>query len=160
MCCVRLLKGTCLGYFLEKPSIQLFSMFPFVPTEREDLPVTNGQRSELRKRLSKVSQERAVLDRRRRASSFQRILGYPVLWVLLFLLTVLSLCMVGWNVFRLLFGIGALPVSIKVGDCCYLTHAISFPLPHPPPSLPLPLLYPSPLPTVIKKKKNHIPLHH
>ncbi|XP_071788837.1 protein LMBR1L-like [Asterias amurensis] len=72
----------------------------------------NGQ-TDLRQRLADVQRDRRVLDRRRRASSWQRNLGYPLLWILLFALTVLSLCMVGWNIFRLLFGIGFFSVSIK-----------------------------------------------
>ncbi|XP_022106566.1 protein LMBR1L-like isoform X2 [Acanthaster planci] len=73
---------------------------------------TNGQ-TELRQRLAEVQRDRKVLDRRRKASSWQRNLGYPLLWILLFALTVLSLCVVGWNIFRLLFGIGFFSVSIK-----------------------------------------------
>ncbi|XP_041459263.1 protein LMBR1L-like [Lytechinus variegatus] len=77
-----------------------------------DQDLANGHLSQLRERLSDVTHERKILERRRRASSFQRIVGYPLVWILLFLLTVLSLCMVGWNIVRLLFGIGALPVNI------------------------------------------------
>ncbi|XP_071497953.1 protein LMBR1L-like [Diadema antillarum] len=81
--------------------------------KRADMVNGNGHLSDLHQRLREVSRDRRVLDRRRKASSFQRNLGYPLVWILLFLLTVLSLCMVGWNIFRLLFGIGALPVTIK-----------------------------------------------
>ncbi|XP_072019983.1 protein LMBR1L-like [Amphiura filiformis] len=69
--------------------------------------------SELRQRLAEVQRERQVLDRRRKASSWQRNVGYPLLWILMFLLTVLCLFIVGWNVLRMLFGVGYLPVSIK-----------------------------------------------
>ncbi len=70
--------------------------------------------TDLRQRLAEVQRERRVLDRRRKASSWQRNVGYPLLWIMMFLLTVLCLFIVGWNVLRMLFGIGYLPVSIKV----------------------------------------------
>lgn len=73
----------------------------------------NGQISDLTEKLKETEKDLRKYERKLNASSWQRNLFYPLLWMTLFALAVLFLVFVGLNVFRLLFGIKALPVSIK-----------------------------------------------
>ncbi|XP_077993475.1 protein LMBR1L-like [Glandiceps talaboti] len=72
----------------------------------------NGH-TELRRRLKEVESERKELERKQKASPWQRNVAYPLVWLFLFLLTVISLCMVGQNIFKLLLGYGSLPVGVQ-----------------------------------------------
>ncbi|XP_006819669.1 protein LMBR1L-like [Saccoglossus kowalevskii] len=72
----------------------------------------NGQ-NDLRLRLKEIQKDRKELERRQKASPWQRNFLYPLLWLFLFALTVASLCMVAWNIFELLLGYGSLPVGVK-----------------------------------------------
>lgn len=73
----------------------------------------NGQIDDPREKLEETQKELRKQERKLSASPWQRNVFYPLLWMLLFSLAVLFLFFVGLNVFRLLFGIKALPVSIK-----------------------------------------------
>ncbi|XP_070536228.1 protein LMBR1L-like [Ptychodera flava] len=72
----------------------------------------NGQ-NDLRKRLKEVRKERKELERKQKASPLQRNVVYPLVWLFLFILTAISLFMVGLNIFRLLLGYGSLPGGVS-----------------------------------------------
>lgn len=89
------------------------SWFISTGLDNQDRPI-NGQKSHLMEELQETQKDLKKYERKLNASSWQRNLFYPLLWMLLLALAVLFLFFVGLNVFRLLFGIKALPVSIKV----------------------------------------------
>ncbi|XP_033098020.1 protein LMBR1L-like isoform X2 [Anneissia japonica] len=73
----------------------------------------NMNQEELQETLVKLTRKRKNLERRVQSSAWQRNLGYPLLWILLFILTIISLSMVCWNVFLMVFGLDTLPVNIR-----------------------------------------------
>jgi hypothetical protein len=84
----------------------------------EILPNSNGHTSrssaaDLNIQLIQVQKTCQELERRRKASSLRRNLGYPVVMLLLLFITSLSVLMVAQNMIELLIGLKALPVGTK-----------------------------------------------
>ena len=63
--------------------------------------------------LDEVSARRSNLDAARRTPSWRRILGYPLVMMVLLALTGLSLICVVTNFMQILTGFRALPVNVK-----------------------------------------------
>ncbi|XP_064644595.1 limb region 1 protein homolog isoform X2 [Lineus longissimus] len=68
---------------------------------------------DLQTRLAEVQKDRKELEKRRKASSIQRNLGYPLVMLLLLGLTGLSVLMVAQNIFELIVGFKSLPMGAK-----------------------------------------------
>ncbi|XP_063422623.1 limb region 1 protein homolog isoform X2 [Mytilus trossulus] len=77
--------------------------------------IANGHTSPdlLQQQLLDVQNTISVLEKKKKVSPWRRNLGYPLVMLLLLVLTVLCLLMVAHNFFELLVGIKALPVGAK-----------------------------------------------
>ncbi|XP_078661660.1 protein LMBR1L-like isoform X2 [Branchiostoma floridae x Branchiostoma belcheri] len=76
-------------------------------------PISLPDKQDLRKRLLEVQTERKKLERRQKASAWQRNLGYPLVMLLLLALTGTAVFIVSIHTLGLLFGGAALPVGVQ-----------------------------------------------
>ncbi|XP_035657916.1 protein LMBR1L-like isoform X2 [Branchiostoma floridae] len=76
-------------------------------------PISLPVKQDLRKRLLEVQTERKKLERRQKASVWQRNLGYPLVMLLLLAMTGIAVFIVSIHTLGLLFGGAALPVGVQ-----------------------------------------------
>lgn len=81
-----------------------------IPTYNKE----SAETAKLNERLKELKCERIALDKQRSSSGVQRNLVFPIIMLLLVLLTSITVALVAQNAIELLIGIKALPLSSRV----------------------------------------------